>query len=164
MVRASQLLRAALVSSCVLATPACDDDADPGPNNAGSSGQGIGCANDPRVTAFAAGMQAKSSSDAIAAEIVNASPSPPQRGPGDGGFNTWTLKLTANGAPPPASSVTVKTLMPDHGHGSARVPTVTDNGDGTYQIGDLYFFMAGVWTVSFSVNPQDTATFTICVE
>jgi YtkA-like protein len=122
-----------------------------------------GCAQDARVTPFATGMSAKSTSGKLSAEIMNASPSPPQRGAGDGGFNKWTLKLTADGKAPPAADVKVTTLMPDHGHGSPRVPTVAANPDGTFAIGDLYFFMAGVWEVTFSLD-QENAKFTICVQ
>lgn len=124
----------------------------------------VGCTTDPRVSVFAAGMQAKSASGRLVAEIVNATPSPPQRGSGDAGINAWTMKLTLDGKTPAVADIQIKTLMPDHGHGSPKVPVITANPDGTFTVSELFFFMAGVWEIIFSTNGQEPATFTICVQ
>ena len=56
--------------------------------------------------------------------------------------------------------------MPDHGHGAPLVPTVTDNGDGTYKIENIILQMAGIWetTITATVNgAEDKAVFTFCI-
>lgn len=156
-----------LAATTLFAVPACtshDDGADHSGHDASAPEGSVGCATDPRVTVFATGMQAKSASGKLVAEIVNATPSPPQRGSGDAGINAWTVKLTLDGAPPAAKDIQITTLMPDHGHGSPKTPVLTANPDGTYAVNDLFFFMAGVWEIIFSTNGQEPATFTICVQ
>ena len=150
--------------SLTAALLACSgDDASGGGATTGDAGRGVGCSQDPRVKTFAAGMQAKSSSGKLVVEIVNASPSPPQRGAGDAGINAWTVKVTADGQPA-TGPVEVKALMPDHGHSSPKAPVIAANPDGTFAVTNLFLFMGGVWEISFSTSPQETATFTLCVE
>src|SRR5689334_5219948 len=119
-------LRAAvisLISVLALGSAACDDDKDSASDGGtGQTSEGIGCTKDSRVKPFAAGMEAKSSSGKLVVQVLNASPSPPQRSSGDAGINSWTLKLTNDGQAPAPETITVSTLMPDHGHGSPRVP------------------------------------------
>lgn len=144
---------------------ACGDDTsghDAHPTPA-DSGTAVGCSGDSRVTPFALGMQAKSASGKFVVELLNATPSPPQRGAGDAGVNTWTVKITLDGQPPPVSDVTVTSFMPDHGHGSPRSPLLTANGDGTFAVNDLFLFMAGVWEIRFAHPVEGLATFSLCI-
>lgn len=135
------------------------------PPSATTQSGNVSCASDPRVTAFASGVTAKSASGRFSAQIVSASPSHPERGAGDAGLNAWTMKFSVDGAPASASAaVTATTLMPDHGHGSPRIPVVTANADGTYTASDLYFFMGGVWQVTFLLDGNEPATFSFCIE
>ncbi len=132
----------------------------------GTAGQ-VGCASDPRVSAFQPGLEAKSTSGKLVAKIVSATPTTPVTGAGDAGINTWTVNVTMEGKPAQVGDLSVKTLMPDHGHGSPKVPTVVANPDGTITIKDLFLFMAGVWQItvvdgSAEAGPQELATFTIC--
>jgi hypothetical protein len=63
-------------------------------------------------------------------------------------------------------SLSVVPFMPDHGHGTT-VPTVTNNGGGSYTVTPIYFFMAGVWRVTFTSTPAsgsaDNAVFYFCI-
>ena len=57
--------------------------------------------------------------------------------------------------------------MPDMGHGTSIVPSMTSNGDGTYAVQPLYLFMAGVWSITFTrpaSGISDSAAFFFCVE
>ncbi len=59
--------------------------------------------------------------------------------------------------------------MPDMGHGTSIVPSMTANSDGTYTVQPLYLFMAGVWSITFTTvpasGPGDSAVFFFfCVE
>jgi len=121
----------------------------------------IGCSGDSRVAPFATGMQAKSVSGRLVAEIVSAAPSPPERGAGDAGINTWTMRLSLDGAPL-QGAVSAKAFMPDHAHSSPKVPVVTANGDGTHTLSNLFLFMAGVWEITLTAG-NESATITICV-
>jgi hypothetical protein len=53
--------------------------------------------------------------------------------------------------------------MPDHGHGSPRTPVLTDNGDGTFTLSDLFLFMGGVWQITFAAGTTEKATVSLCV-
>jgi hypothetical protein len=141
-------------------------DPHPGHEDAGTSGQ-VGCASDPRVSVFQPGLEAKSASGKLVAKIVSAKPATPVTGAGDAGINEWTVSVTMDGKPPQAGDLSVKTLMPDHGHGSPSAPTVSANPDGTFTIANLFLFMAGVWQITIveggvEAGPQELATFTIC--
>ena len=122
------------------------------------------CATDPRTTAFHAGISAKSSKGTFTVAIVDATPAPPARDD-----NSWNLALTdATGAPLSVATLTVKTFMPDHGHGSSIVPVVTPlAAKGSYSLSKLNLFMPGVWQITFVVSAADgttdTAVFTFCV-
>jgi len=123
----------------------------------------VGCATDPRDDTYAAGMMKPGTQGNFQFVLMTANPGPPGLD-----ANTWTVKLQdMGGAPVPgATFATIKPWMPDHGHGSTATPTVTDNGDGTYTVDDLYFFMAGLWQVPLTVQVNgkgDTVTFSFCV-
>ena len=55
--------------------------------------------------------------------------------------------------------------MPDHGHGTSVNATVSANPDGTYTVAPLYFFMPGVWRITFWIgsNQADVGEFFFCV-
>ena len=92
-------------------------------------------------------------------------PAPPAKG-----LNAWTLALTdATGSPMSGATITVKPYMPDHGHGSSIVPAVTPmSAAGTYQVTLLDLFMAGIWTVTFTITPPsgpvESLVFSFCVD
>jgi hypothetical protein len=119
------------------------------------------CATDPRVQPFAAGLEAKTTSG-LTLKIVDATPTPPAKGD-----NAWTLALTdAGGAAVDGATLTVKTWMPDHGHGSSIVPAVAASGGGKYALTRLNLFMPGIWEITFSIaraGTTETAMFTLCI-
>lgn len=162
---------AALVGAIAACTGS--DDSQAGPSRDAGTFASNTCATDPRVTPYAAGLQAKSTTGRLVVEIVDATPSPPVRGEGDAGMNVWKLKITLDGKPVSADAVTVSTYMPDHGHRSPLIPKVTSNGDGTFALTDLYLFMGGVWQITFNVLDDaeagadagsEIATFSLCVD
>ena len=129
------------------------------------SGPVASCAADPRVVAYRSGLAVPSSDGAWTLTLQAADPSPPLVG-----TNTWTL--TAKDAAGHAMSgldFGVKEWMPDHGHGSSVHAQVTAQPDGTYQVTPLYFFMPGVWQITFTgpsagAGTGATAVFSLCVE
>src|SRR5262249_40017779 len=77
-------------------------------------------------------------------------PAPPARG-----TDTWSMRITdAAGTTQPGLTVGVLPFMPDHGHGTSVNASVTANPDGTYTVAPLYFFMPGVWRISFWIGPN----------
>lgn len=149
----------------LLATASCSSSShEHEPEQTGDSGNAIGCQNDPRVKQFAAGLKAQSASGKFSAEIVNAEPSPPRRGAGELGMNSWKMKLLLDGQPV-GQDVAVTTFMPDHGHGSPKVPVVSAEGDGSAKVDTLFFFMAGVWEITFTPkSAREPAIITLCVQ
>ncbi len=123
------------------------------------------CAKDPRVAAYAVGVEAKSIDGALTVHFLSASPSPPVKG-----NNTWTVQLLdGQGKPINGATIVTKAFMPDHGHGSSIKPQATAKGtDGTYEITPVTLFMPGVWQITFEVQAPggvaSSAIVTFCVD
>ncbi len=160
-------------------------NANPPAGNGGSSGGGgtsdasqvdstdaaITCTNDPRAEKFALNMTHKGDNEAgpnLSFVIVGATDNPPAVD-----NNTWTLKiLDASGQPVKDAVLTFPKgqhpsdpWMPDHTHGALAAKAV-NNGDGTYTVKPLYFFMGGIWSTYISATSgsvTDTTTFTFCI-
>ena len=94
--------------------------------------------------------------------IMSATPSVVQQG-----LNDWNVRVRDAGGTPIAGALTITSVMPDHGHGSPTIATVTANGDGTYCISGINLSMRGVWQVTLTItSPQmnDSASFDFCVD
>jgi hypothetical protein len=126
----------------------------------GAGGDVINCQNDARVAQYAANLTVTSKAASMKFVLQQSNPAPPARG-----TDTWTIRVTdAAGTPMPHLSLSVLPFMPDHGHGTSVTAQVTSNGDGTYSVAPLYFFMPGVWRITFtSTSPSDTAEFWFCI-
>jgi hypothetical protein len=119
------------------------------------------CATDPRVEVFSPGLTSHGPAGG-AFSITSATPSVVQQG-----INDWTVRVGDAGGNAIAGTLTIKSIMPDHGHGSPTLATVTSNGDGTYGISGINLSMRGVWTITLTIaSPalNDAATFTFCVD
>jgi hypothetical protein len=109
-------------------------------------------------------MDAAGASGKIEMRLLSIAPNP-----ADKGNNEWLVEIdeAVSGAPIDNLVVTVKPFMPDHGHGSSIVPTVTPQGGGKYDVTLLNLFMPGIWTITFNVvlpgGGTDAATYTFCV-
>jgi hypothetical protein len=120
----------------------------------------VNCQADSRVMTYAPNLSVSAPSG-MKYILVQSSPAPPARG-----LDTWNLKVTdAAGTPQPGISLQIRTLMPEHGHGSSTTPTITNQGGGNYQVSQLNLFMPGVWKITFSNSPgfTDSADFWFCV-
>ena len=126
----------------------------------------VGCSGEARAAEFVPGLVATSPGGSITIEVVSGDPAPPRSGAGTKGVNEGGVKVTDATGAPYAGDLVVETLMPDHGHGSPRAPQVEANGDGTATIKDLFFFMGGLWQVTFrpAAAPQDGAVISVCAE
>lgn len=121
----------------------------------------IGCANDPRADAYAPNLRKKGAAGTFTFVLVSSDPAPPARG-----SDAWVVRVEdAQGAPVANATVTVKLVMPDHGHGTSVVPAVTPSGD-AWKIAPLYLFMPGLWQITIAATANgasDSAAFTFCV-
>ena len=120
----------------------------------------VNCQNDSRVMTYAPNLSVTAGSG-LKYILVQSTPAPPAKG-----TDTWSLRVTdAAGTPKPSLNLQIKTLMPDHGHGSSVTPTITDGGGGNYTVNNLFLFMPGVWKITFApaAAPTDTADFLFCV-
>ena len=133
------------------------------------SGQ-VSCLNDPRVDSYVAGLQKKGTAGAIVFRIDRSDPAPPAKG-----ANTFGVQLLDNTGAHAAVNLGVSLLMPDHGHGTSVVPTITlDSATQSFTVTPLYLFMAGVWRIDFQASGTavdagasttlDSASFFFCIE
>jgi hypothetical protein len=119
------------------------------------------CANDPRVTAFTPGLTGTGPAGA-AFTILSATPSDVQQG-----LNDWNVRIRDASGTPVVGTLTITSIMPDHGHGSPTDATITANGDGTYGISGINLSMRGVWQITLTIaSPQmnDSSAFDFCVD
>jgi hypothetical protein len=148
-----------VLSFTALVGAGCGSSSTPSQPDAGDL---ITCQNDPRVATYAPGLSVSTTSGTRKFVLVSSDPAPPARG-----TDTWTLRITdAGGTAEDGLSVSVLPFMPDHGHGTSVNATVTANSDGTYTAAPLYFFMPGVWRITFSTPPNqlsDVADFYFCI-
>lgn len=120
------------------------------------------CAADPRVSAFKVGIESVSSAKTMRVRIASATPTWVVQG-----VNEWTLAITdGSGAPLDGLTISIKPVMPDHGHGSSTVPVVTPLGAGQYRATGISLPMRGVWNVTINATGavNDSVTFTFCVD
>jgi hypothetical protein len=155
-----------LVLALGLGLAACSSGSTGGtPTDTGGS---IGCATDPRVETMTANLTKKGDGGKLSFVIAKADFVPPAAE-----TNTWTLKvIDANGQPVKDAMLTFPKdnhpsdpWMPDHGHGGTPA-SYKNNGDGTYTVSPLYFFMDGVWSTKVTAavgSTTDSTTFTFCV-
>lgn len=90
---------------------------------------------------------------------VWSSPSPPSRG-----LNAFRLEVKdASGTPLSGLVVGVQPWMPAMGHGGSKQPTVTEVGDGVYDVENVYLTMPGTWELRTSLSGaiEDRATVTV---
>jgi hypothetical protein len=124
------------------------------------AGDVVNCTNDPRVAAYAPNLTVNSTGGGMEFVLVSSDPAPPAKG-----TDTWALRVTnMSGQPMSGLSLSAVLFMPDHGHFSPVTPQITSNGGGNYTATNLYFFMPGVWRITFSsASPSDTAVFQFCI-
>ena len=124
----------------------------------------VSCTTDPRVDNYVAGLVKKGK--LFSFRLDDSAPAPPAKG-----ANTFVLQVAdATGAPADVA-LSVDPQMPDHGHGTSIVPTVTFDADSqSFTIAPLYLFMPGVWRIELTARSQtadtavDGADFFFCIE
>ncbi|HEX7663059.1 MAG TPA: FixH family protein [Polyangiaceae bacterium] len=121
------------------------------------------CATDSRAQTYSAGMEQMGTGGAVGVKLTNIDPNPVYKGDND-----WTISVVdASGAPVTAATIKVTPFMPDHGHGSSIVPTVTEQSGGSYDVNHVNLFMPGIWQITFDVTTaagvHDASVFTFCV-
>jgi hypothetical protein len=118
--------------------------------------------DDPREQAYAPNMQVTGKTGVFTFVLVSSSPAPPADEQ-----NTWVVQvLDANGQPVTGATLSsVTPTMPLMSHGTST-PTIVANGDGTFNVSNVYLFMAGLWEVTMSAKngtQVDSASFFFCV-
>jgi YtkA-like len=170
----NQAARVALrcgIPAFVLVLAACHTTTSGGADTTnGSGGDGTGgseasiCDTDPRAMIYSSGLTQTSMDGTVKATFSSANPAPPAKGEND-----WTVTLMdAHGSPMSGAALTVKPWMPDHGHGSSVVPTITPgSAAGSYQLENLDLFMPGIWQVTLTITPTggtvETVVFSFCI-
>ncbi len=127
---------------------------------------------DPRADVYQPNLM-KSSSMGLYTLTLNASdPAPPILG-----NNSWTVTVgDPSGTPISTAALAVPTKfgghpnpwMPDHGHGTTLVQVTPATGTGGYTITPLYYYMPGLWTITFTLQANgsdvvDSVAFSFCL-
>jgi hypothetical protein len=149
--------------AAALAAPGCSSNDSNTSNPSVATPQvATACASDNRKDVYSVGLTKQAGTYAV--KVVDANPGPPEKG-----TNSMTFAVTdGSGAPVDGATVTVTPFMPDHGHGSAVVPTVTPSGGGKYAVTNIYLAMAGLWRLTVTVQPNggapQDAAFQFCLD
>ena len=88
----------------------------------------------------------------------------PIGGPPMAGSMEAMLSVTRDGEAVAGVAIGVQPWMPGHGHGTPEVPTVEDNGDGTYRVANILYTMPGTWELRLSLEldgVSDAVVFTL---
>jgi hypothetical protein len=161
------------LSPVVLLVAACSSSADPEQvktTDGGTVQISAACAADNRKDLYTQGLT--KTADDLQLVMLDSEYMPsegaPIPGPVQKGMNSVTVQiLDAAKNPVSGAKVSIDLKMPDHGHGSALVPVVTDQGGGKFQVTNVWLSMAGLWRFTFSVV-QDSATksadFQFCID
>jgi len=105
-------------------------------------------------------MDLHSDTDALSVEVRTWPAQPPSLG-------NCSVQLVVTSersdAPVPDLSVDVLPWMPAMGHGTSRVPLVSETAPGVYQLDNVFLFMPGTWqvrtTFSGAIDDHVTPTF-----
>lgn len=161
----SLVVACAVVASCGVAACSSDDPSSEGEPHEPDGKQQTFCTSDENTAPeWAVPWGEMGTESKFRVSIEDASPASPIAG-----NNTWTVKVlnAATDVPVTDARVTLKCLMPEHGHGCAHTPSMENLGDGEYRFGPIIFSMAKNWTVTFTVKgadgTTDTAVFDICI-
>ena len=119
------------------------------------------CARDPRVQPYAVGLHGIGSRYRLAVTAIDP-------GPDVQANYQWVVVVTdASGTPVDGLSLRAVPWMPDHHHGASVIPSISGLGSGRYAVANLDLFMAGVWTVTFTVGGDagtlDTLVVGVCI-
>jgi hypothetical protein len=149
--------RSLLAATALALVVACD-----GGGPADDGGALFSCDTEMRDVDYTPELTRTSASGDWKAVLVTSEPGPPIKG-----TNTWTVRvLDGAGTPRDDVTVTVRTFMPDHNHGSTVKAKVTPMGGGVYQVAPLYLYMAGLWQVTLDIDAPavpDSVMFPICI-
>lgn len=142
-----------------------------GSDDHGHGGSETTCEEDSRDDAFVAGIS-KTGDGGYVLSILDSMPAPPIKGD-----NRWSIEVRDDsGAPVTGMTLEAEPFMPDHGHGTAVVPVVTEVGEGVYTVDPVNFFMPGYWETTVTVvdpgatdsedddTDMDTVVFKFCVD
>lgn len=158
--KALRALVALLATASWVALGGCSEDSSSS-SSGGQSGS-VTCENDSRVSPYSANMARDGEKGALRFMLQSIEPAPPTKG-----NSRWMVRVTDTAdAPMAGGTLTADPRMPDHGHGSSVTPTVTDKGDGGYEVNPIYFMMPGVWDIQIDATvggKTDTAHYVFCV-
>lgn len=152
------LVASVLAAACSPAgNPATPDAGDPG-----DTGPTVSCVDDPLAQTYTANLANMGKSGIFQLVLASSDPAPPARG-----SDTWSVKVQdATGNAVSGVTLDVLPFMPKHGHGTSVKATITPQPDGSFSVTPLYFFMPGLWQVTFGVHTatqNDSVVFSFCV-
>ena len=182
MPRSSALLTLLAVAAC-MACSSGSPAAAAGPGDAGAPPSDVGCASQPGLDTYAAGIKKLGASERFEFELVSSDPAPPALD-----NNAFVVRVTgADSDQPLRGDLSVALDMPEHGHPSPKPPNITFDPDArVFTLDPMDLFMVGLWQITFSFasasqldngdggsagladaassGPTDSAVFKFCIE
>ena len=154
-------LLAFAVAGCGGANSSSQDMTPAPPDLAGAVGH---LCSDARADNWTLPIAKASKNGSFSVSLLTSAQSPPLIGD----LTTWTLQIAdGTGAMVDGATIDVKPWMPDHGHGTDAVAHVMPaSSPGQYAVTPLYLFMAGYWTVTFTITNgavTDTVVYSVCL-
>ncbi len=153
-----------LAVAFLVAVAGCGGSGKPAPMPDMAPAVGLLCV-DARADSWALPIVKTSKNGAFQVTLVASAASPPIIGD----LTTWTLQVAdTQGTMVDNAAIAVKPWMPDHGHGTDVKATVSaGDAPGQYKITPLYLFMAGYWTITFTITNgagvSDSVVYSVCL-
>ena len=155
----------AIPSACSSST----SDATPHGTQPDGSAGSVGCSNSAS-DGYEPGLKKAGQAGKLEFALLSSSPAPPALDD-----NTFVVQVTDSEGNPVEGELSVALDMPEHGHPSPALPTVTYDADSrAFTLDPMRLFMVGLWRITFSFVPAapvsetdgegDSAVFEFCID
>ena len=143
-----------LLCVLMLLLAGCDDGHDDHQSSAHNNQDGRSGDENPQIgpcgnssgECFEIGWEGESSTAKLT--VLSANPEEPVRG-----LNSWRVMLNdLEGNALTGCEISLTPYMPDHGHGVATTPVITEGEAGQYQIDQIELIMPGLWEMRFEIS------------
>lgn len=163
--RTTLCLLAALLGTLSACSSRSSDATPHGAVPEGSAGS-VGCSNSA-TDSYEPGLKKAGDAGKFEFALLSSSPAPPALND-----NTFVVQVTDSEGAPVEGELSVALDMPEHGHPSPALPSVTYDADRqAFTLDPMRLFMVGLWRITFSFVPAnanadegDSAVLELCID
>ena len=134
----------AIAAALTLGLPACDSTGET--SDSADSHDSHGETGDVQTDEYMDGITKETESGLFTVKLTS-EPSPPVMG-----VNTWILEVRDDAGGVEDALITVTPYMPEHGHGSNSVTSVSEDSGGMYHASPVELHMKGVWDTTITIE------------